>query len=67
MNSDSRMRSFYKSITWRVLATLTTVIIAYFITKDPTISLQIGSIEFFAKILVYYLHERLWQKRSATH
>ena len=60
MTSDSRVRSFSKSITWRVLATLTTVVIAYVVTQDTALALQIGGIEFLAKIAVYYLHERAW-------
>ena len=60
MTSDSRVISFAESITWRVLATLTTVVIAYFITQDTAIALQIGTIEFLAKLVVYHLHERAW-------
>ena len=60
MTSDSLEISFAKSITWRVLATLTTVGIAYFVTQDTAIALQIGTIEFLAKLVVYYLHERAW-------
>ena len=60
MTSDSRVISFAKSITWIVLATLTTVVIAYFVTQDTAIALQIGTIEFLAKLVVYYLHERAW-------
>ena len=57
MTSDSRVA---KSITWSVLATLTTVVLAYFITQDTAIALQIGTIELLAKLVVYYLHERAW-------
>jgi len=57
---DSRLRSLLKGLTWRVLATLTTVIIAWWITGDTAMALHIGGIEVFAKIAVYYLHERAW-------
>ena len=60
MTSDSRVISFAKSISWRVMASLTTVVIAYFVTQDTAIALQIGTIEFLAKLVVYYLHERAW-------
>ena len=57
---DSRVRSLLKGVTWRVLATLTTVVIAWFITGDVSAALSIGFIEVFAKIAIYYLHERAW-------
>lgn len=57
---DSRTRSLLKGITWRFLATLTTVIIAWLITGDASAALQIGFIEVFAKIAIYYGHERAW-------
>ena len=57
---ESRSRSLLKGVTWRVVATLTTVIIAWLITNDVSAALQIGLIEVFAKIAIYYLHERAW-------
>ena len=59
---DSRIRSLLKGITWRFLATLTTVIIAWLITGDVSAALQIGFIEVFAKIAIYYAHERAWAR-----
>lgn len=61
---ESRTRSLIKGLTWRVLATLTTVIIAWLITGEIDIALQIGFIEVFAKIIIYYLHERAWARVS---
>ena len=59
---DSVARSIAKSLTWRVTATLTTILIAWLILGDIAPALAIGGIEFFAKIFVYYLHERAWTK-----
>lgn len=59
---DSKLRSVLKGLTWRILATTTTVIIAYLIMGDASGALKIGSIEFFAKFAVYYFHERAWAK-----
>lgn len=58
---ESHLRSVLKGVTWRVLATSTTVTIAYFITGDVKSALSIGGIEFFGKLALYYLHERAWQ------
>ena len=58
---ESHIRSITKGITWRIIATSTIVLIAYFTTGDVTLALEIGFIEFFVKLLLYYLHERAWQ------
>lgn len=59
---ESRKRSLAKGITWRVVATTTTVVIAYLITGEVDAALQIGFFEVFAKIAIYYLHERAWAR-----
>lgn len=58
---ESRTRSILKGITWRIIATLTIIVIAYGTTGELSLALQIGSIEFVVKFILYYLHERLWQ------
>ena len=58
--TDSIKRSIEKSVTWRITATLTTILIAYFIIGDVSTAMAIGGIEFFAKMLIYFLHERAW-------
>jgi uncharacterized membrane protein len=37
-------------------------LIALFVTKDYKIAASIVSIEFFVKIFIYFLHERIWGK-----
>ena len=58
--TDSKARSIIKAFTWRIIATLTTIIIAYYITGETEVALSIGAIEFFSKFIIYYIHERLW-------
>ena len=60
--AESKLKSLFKTITWRITATLTTIGIAYFIIGDVSVALAIGGIEFFAKMVIYYLHERAWSK-----
>ena len=60
-SKESRLRSLIKGITWRILATATTMIIAYIITGEVGDAIKIGAIEFVGKLLIYYLHERAWQ------
>ena len=59
--ADSHLKSISKGITWRIIATLITITIALLITGKLNFALKIGALEFFFKILVYYLDERLWQ------
>ena len=58
---ESHIRSLLKAFSWRVVATTTTGIIAYFITGEVMAAVMIGGIEFVAKFVIYYLHERAWQ------
>ena len=57
---ESRLRSVLKALSWRVLATGTTVVIALALGVDWSVALQIGAVEAVAKMIVYYLHERAW-------
>lgn len=56
----SRTRSLAKALTWRVTATLTTALIAYFVTGEVKTAVLIGGIEFVLKFIIYYCHERVW-------
>lgn len=58
--STSDLLSLAKAFSWRIVATLTTALIAYAITGEIDTALWIGGIEFFLKIGIYYAHERLW-------
>ena len=58
--STSHLLSLAKAFSWRVVATLTTAAIAFLITGEIDTALLIGGIEFFLKIGIFYLHERMW-------
>ena len=62
MAIEKKRRSLAKVISWRTTATLTTVIISYIITGNHSIALQIGVFEVLAKIVLQYVHERIWLK-----
>jgi len=61
LNVD-HLRHIIKTITWRVIGTIDTIIIAWIISGDPKTGLKIGGIELFTKMVLYYLHERFWFK-----
>ena len=60
--SVTKTRSFVKAITWRTTGTLDTFIISLLITKKPFIAASIASVEVLTKIVLYYFHERIWNK-----
>ena len=60
----AKKRHLAKTFTWRILATLTTTVIAWIVSGDPSTGFVVGGIEFFVKMPVYYFHERLWYKSS---
>jgi len=64
---ESHIRSLLKGISWRIIATSDTILVVLFITcisGECSIdnAIKIGAIEFLLKFLIYYLHERAWQK-----
>lgn len=63
---ESRSRTLIKSISWRLLGTLTTFGATLSITKSLNIATTVGAIELFAKIFLFYLHERIWIKINNT-
>ena len=58
----SRIRHIAKTITWRIIASLTTFILAYIFTQNISKSLWLMGIEMVLKLLLYYYHERAWYK-----
>jgi uncharacterized membrane protein len=53
-------RSLVKTISWRVIGTLDTVIISYIITGGIHQALAIGGVELVSKMVLYFFHERTW-------
>lgn len=59
---ETHKRSFLKGISWRVIATTTTMTLVYFFTGNLTITFGVGIFDTIAKLLFYYAHERAWNK-----
>jgi len=64
MFKESTGRSVLKTISWRLLATLTTAALVYAFTGKIEVALAIGGIEMILKIILYYFHERIWNNVS---
>ncbi len=59
-NRELRGRSVVKSLSWRFLGTLDTVLISWLVTGSTGIAFSIGLIELTTKMVLYYCHERIW-------
>ncbi len=60
--SSSRSRHIMKTFTWRIIATTTTFLISFILTGSIEIGASIAGVEFFAKMALYYFHERVWYR-----
>jgi uncharacterized membrane protein len=63
--SESHLRSVLKGLSWRIVATSTTILIAGAFLASWSTAFAIGGTEAIAKIFLYYVHERLWQLAPA--
>ena len=59
----SKKRSFFKTLTWRILATTDTFVLSFFVTGNLAFAGSIASIEVLTKLVLYYWHERTWDGR----
>ena len=62
MANVSYKRHIAKTITWRIVGTIDTIILSWIISGSPTTGLKIGLAEVITKMLLYYFHERAWFK-----
>lgn len=60
--TESNKRSLVKTISWRLTGSSATFIITYLIAGDFTIAGTVAVIQVIANTLLYYVHERLWNK-----
>lgn len=55
-------RHIAKTITWRAIGTIDTVVLSWFISGDYSLAFQVGGFELITKMILYYFHERWWFK-----
>ena len=57
-------RSLAKAVSWRLFSFIMTVTIIYLYTKNIKQAIGVGAGIDIVKTVLYYLHERLWNKVS---
>ncbi len=62
MMSVSKKRSFAKSLTWRVVALITTFVTLYALSKDINMATLATVITNTVNFVAYYYHERIWNE-----
>lgn len=60
----SYKRHIAKTLSWRVIGTIDTMVLSALITGSWEIGLTIGGVEVFTKMILYFFHERLWYRFS---
>jgi uncharacterized membrane protein len=62
VSSDRPIRSLAKAISWRATGSIDTILLSWLFTGSLTIAAAIGSTEVVTKMVLYYLHERVWNR-----
>jgi uncharacterized membrane protein len=63
INRDpSVKRHIAKTISWRMIGTIDTMLLGWYISGNPLMGLKIGGLELMTKMTLYYIHERVWFK-----
>lgn len=62
MFKETNLRSIVKGISWRIIATTTTIIIVYVFFGRLDLAIAAGLIETVLKVALYWAHERVWMK-----
>ena len=57
---ETHSRSFIKAVSWRMVGSIDTFVISYFITGKLVFAASIASVETFTKVVLFYGHERIW-------
>ena len=62
---EKKWRSIAKAASWRVTGTVDTILISWLITRKLHLALSIGFVEVFTKMVLFYFHERAWNRVKA--
>ena len=64
LNYKFSKRHLAKTFSWRFIATSDTVLLSFFFSGNLFGGIKVGFFEIFTKMILYYIHERLWFKSS---
>ena len=62
METVSKKRHLAKAVTWRIVASIVTVLIAWYFGLPPKAVGAVFVADLIIKFVLYYGHERVWYK-----
>jgi adenylylsulfate kinase len=62
MFRETHTRSVAKALSWRILGTVATTALVFLFTRRLVLSLAVGGFEFASKIVLFWFHERVWDR-----
>lgn len=62
VNSEKPVRSVAKALSWRVVGTIDTLVVSYILSGKIALAASIASVDFITKLVLYFFHERAWNK-----
>jgi uncharacterized membrane protein len=58
---ESHLRSWTKAVSWRLVGSADTFLLSLIVTGNASYAVSIASAEAVTKVVLYYLHERIWR------
>jgi len=60
--SEKPIRSVAKAISWRLIGTIDTLVVSLFFVQEASVAASIAGVDFVTKMILYFFHERIWNK-----
>jgi uncharacterized membrane protein len=64
---ETRKRSVVKSISWRVICIVVSILTSFVLTGKWDIAVAIGTVYNAITMILYYFHERTWNRVKWGH
>ena len=62
--TEKKRRSVVKTISWRTIGTIDTILISWIVVGNVNFAVTIGGVELFNKMALFFFHERAWNKSN---
>jgi uncharacterized membrane protein len=62
LTGDRPVRSLAKAVSWRITGSIDTILLSWLFTQQLSVAVAIGATEVVTKMVLYYFHERLWNR-----
>jgi adenylylsulfate kinase len=66
LRTEKKSIAINKILSWRILGTIVTIILVYVFTKRTDIAVMVGCAEIALKLILYYFHEKIWNRKQKS-